>query len=223
MITLKGISHIYNSKDVKCKALTDVNIEIPTNKFIVISGQSGSGKTTLMNIIGSLMKPSSGEVMFDEKNIYEMNGKELSAFRRDNIGFIFQNFFLENAFTSLENIYIPLFLNEKLNESERKQRAVELLTLMGLEEKQYNLPTQLSGGECQRVAIARALANNPQYLIADEPTGNLDSKNGEKIISILRQQIEHGRTVILVTHNKSYIQKNDVVFEISDGKVIRKD
>jgi putative ABC transport system ATP-binding protein len=219
MIELSNINHVYSGKFTLFTALYNVNIKIPESNFVILLGQSGSGKTTLLNIIAGLMKPTSGTVIHNGQNIYNLSNKELTEFRKDNIGFVFQNYFLENNFTALENVLIPLFLNKKLSIEELYLRAKNVLALVGLEEKIDNKPTQLSGGECQRVAIARALVNNPQVLIADEPTGNLDSKNGDSIVELLRSQVDNKRTVIMVTHNPKYIQDSDIVFEIEDGKI----
>lgn len=193
--------------------------EIPDGKFVMLLGQSGSGKTTLLNIIGGMMKPTSGEVFFNGESIYEKSLKELCKYRSKNIGFIFQNFFLENAYTARENVMVPLLLNRELNKADRESRIKGILDRVGLAEAINKKPTELSGGECQRVSIARALVNDPKLIIADEPTGNLDSVNGDSIINLLREQVENKKTVLLVTHNERYLSYADVVFRICDGVI----
>lgn len=219
MIYAKQISHIYTNKTKEYKALSDVSFEIPNNKFVVLFGQSGSGKTTLLNILAGLLRPTVGEIVIDNKSIYAMTSNELSQFRKENIGFVFQDFFLEDCYTAKENIYIPLLLNKGLNKTQLNERVEELLSAVDLKEKGDNKPTELSGGECQRVAIARALANNPKIIIADEPTGNLDSQNGLKVIELLSEQVKLGRTVIMVTHNDEYKKYADIVIHLVDGKI----
>lgn len=220
MIKIENVDHFYKNGNNRFQALHNINLEISDGKFIMLLGQSGSGKTTLLNILSGLLKPTKGNVFFDKINICDLKDKEISIFRSQNIGFVFQNYFLENCFSSLENVMVPLFLNRKLTNIERENKAIEMLDLVGLGKKIQNKPTELSGGECQRVSIARALANDPKIIIADEPTGNLDSVNGLNIIQILKKQVTNGKTVIMVTHNTEYACFADKVIYIKDGKIL---
>lgn len=220
MIKVENVDYIYRNKKNSYKAVDNVSFIIEDGKFIILFGQSGSGKTTVLNMIGGLLKPTAGQVLFDDVEIYNLSNKDLCNFRRDNVGFIFQNYFLENCYTSAENVIVPLLLNKFKSISELKVRAASILKSVGLEGKENNRPTELSGGECQRVAIARALVNNPKYIIADEPTGNLDSINGLKIINLLKKQVSLGKTVIMVTHNELYKEYADVIISIKDGKIL---
>lgn len=218
MITICDVCHTYKPHG-DCEVLHHISLEIPDSKFVILLGQSGSGKTTLLNIIGGMMKPTSGRVLFHGESIYEKSPKELCEYRSENIGFIFQNFFLENAYTARENVMVPLLLNRGLRKADRESRIREMLERVGLAEAIDKRPTELSGGECQRVSIARALANDPKLIIADEPTGNLDSVNGDRIINLLREQVENKKTVLLVTHNEGYLSYADMVFRICDGVI----
>ncbi len=219
MIEIKNVTHVYKNNQVNFKALDNIKINIVNNRFNILFGKSGSGKTTLLNVIGGLLQPTDGEVVVNGLNIYKMNDMELSNYRKDYVGFVFQNFFLEDNFTALENVLIPLFLEMKMTKEQRTSKAIEVLERVGLGDKIYYKPTELSGGECQRVAIARALANDPTLIIADEPTGNLDAENGKMIVALLRKQIELGSTVLLVTHDSEFIENNDVVYNIVDGRI----
>jgi len=222
MLKLSRIKHIFNENlSNECEVLSNLNIEIKLNQFVVILGKSGSGKTTLLNIMGGLLKPTKGNVFFDEKDIFKFNNKEISLYRQREIGFVFQNFFLEENFSAIDNVKIPLFLNQKLSKNEINKKAYELLDEVQLKEKSKNKPNELSGGECQRVAIARALANNPTFILADEPTGNLDEITGKKIINLLRSKVNAKRTVILVTHDKDNIRKDDIVYRLDKGILIK--
>lgn len=218
MISVRNICHTYSSFP-EHEVLRNVSIEIPSGKFVVLLGQSGSGKTTLLNIIAGLMKPTSGSVVIEEESIYEKKTKELSQFRSMNVGFVFQNYFLENCYTAYENVMVPLLLNKQIDKVERSMRVEKMLEQVGLKGKGNKKPLELSGGECQRVSIARALINEPKLLIADEPTGNLDSVNGDRIMEILHKETENNKTVLLVTHNEKYVSYADVVFEIKDGQI----
>lgn len=218
MITVCDVCHTYKPRS-DCEVLHNISLEIPDSKFVMLLGQSGSGKTTLLNIIGGMMKPTSGEVFFNGESIYEKSLKELCKYRSENIGFIFQNFFLENAYTARENVMVPLLLNRELSKADRESRIKGILERVGLSDAINKRPTELSGGECQRVSIARALVNDPKLIIADEPTGNLDSVNGDSIINLLREQVENKKTVLLVTHNERYLSYADVVFRICDGVI----
>lgn len=218
MISVCDVCHTYGLRSDQ-EVLHNITFDIPDGKFVVLLGQSGSGKTTLLNIIGGMMKPTSGTVLFNGNSVYEKSQKELCAYRSENIGFIFQNFFLENAYTARENVMVPLLLNRGLSKTDRESRVTEVLGRVGLAEKINKRPTELSGGECQRVSIARALVNNPNLIIADEPTGNLDSVNGDGVIKLLCEQVKNKKTVLLVTHNERYLSCADIVFRICDGAI----
>lgn len=218
MISVCDVCHTYGLRNDQ-EVLHNISLDIPAGKFVMLLGQSGSGKTTLLNIIGGMMKPTSGTVLFNGNSVYEKSPKELCAYRSENIGFIFQNFFLENAYTARENVMVPLLLNRSMTKGDRESRVTEMLQRVGLAEKMNKRPTELSGGECQRVSIARALVNNPNLIIADEPTGNLDTVNGDSVINLLREQVKNRKTVLLVTHNERYLSYADVVFRICDGAI----
>lgn len=219
MIVVNNVSHIYNV-NIGNEILKNISLEIPDGKFVVLLGQSGSGKTTLLNIIAGLLKPTKGDIIANGENLYKKNDNELCEYRANNVGFIFQNYFLENCYTAEENVIIPLLLNSKLNAEERKVRTEKVLNDVKLGDKIDCKPSELSGGECQRISIARALANDPKIVIADEPTGNLDSVNGNIIVDILKSQTKVGKTVLMVTHNEEYIKHADIVFRILDGEII---
>ncbi len=219
MINVVNVSHRYKNGDGN-EVLHDLSFSIEDGKFVVLLGQSGSGKTTLLNIVAGLMKPSKGKVLFDGNDIYTLKPDELCKFRASNIGFVFQNYFLEKSFTAGENVLIPLLLRDDLNKEERCKKVSEVLDKVGIGEKKDMRVSELSGGECQRVSIARAVVNEPGILIADEPTGNLDSKNGDLVIKMLKSLTEEGTTVLMVTHNENYAEYADLVLRICDGNII---
>jgi putative ABC transport system ATP-binding protein len=220
MLRIHEVSHVYSKgKDIAFKALDNINATIQKGKFIILLGQSGSGKTTLLNVMAGLLRPSSGLVEYNGKDIYKLNDKEVSIFRRDNIGFVFQNYFLDSSFSALDNVKVPLFLHKDITAQQQLERAKSALAQVGLQDKINNKPTQLSGGQCQRVAIARALVNNPKFIIADEPTGNLDATSGDAIVQLLRTQVATERTVVMVTHNNRYVGECDIVYRLEDGQI----
>lgn len=219
VIKLKNISKIYgeNTK-VEFQALKNVNFEIKKGEFVAIMGPSGSGKSTLMHIIGLLDRPTRGEYLLDENEV-SLKSKEkfLAGLRGKKIGFVFQTFNLMPRSTTLQNVMLPTMYHDRKN---RVKRAKEMLKLVGLESKWRNKPTELSGGERQRVAIARALINNPEILLADEPTGNLDSKTGEEIMKLFRKlNKEKGVTIILITHDSDIAKQADRTIHIKDGEI----
>ncbi len=196
-------------------ALNDVDLEVKQGEFLAITGESGSGKTTLLNCIGSLDRPTSGKIIFNGRDITTMDDNGLSAYRRKSIGFIFQNFNLIPVLNVEENIVLPLNLD---NTPPDKEFLEELLKLTGLDVKRNNYPHELSGGQQQRVAFARALIHKPRIILADEPTGNLDSKNSREIISILKSSIKkYNQTLILITHDGSIAAQADRICRITDG------
>ena len=214
MITIKNLTKIY---DDKTKALDNISLDLDSN-FISIVGQSGSGKSTLLNIIGGIDTPTDGEVLVDELNISKLTSDELAEYRNKYIGFIFQSFYLDNSYTVLENVMMPLII-ARVDKKKRIEMAEAALDKLGILDLKDKSSSDISGGEAQRVAIARAIVNNPKIILADEPTGNLDSKNGEIVMDLLKE-ISKNRMVIMVTHNNEYTKYSDKVITISDGKVL---
>ena len=218
LIEVKNLNKIYGSGEAKVKALKNINLNIEQGEFVAIVGQSGSGKSTLLHLIGGVDIPSSGEVIIDGKNIYKLKEKELSILRRRKLGFIFQFFNLIPVLTAQGNIEMPVLLdNEKID----KKYMNELLRILGLEERKNNYPSQLSGGQQQRVSIGRALANKPSIILADEPTGNLDSKNSKEVLELLKYCAKkYNQTLILITHDINIAKSADRVITIEDGEII---
>ena len=200
---------------VEIKALSDVNLEIEKGEMVAIFGASGSGKSTLLHMLGGIDTPTSGSIFYGKDNISAMNDKKLSAFRREKTGFVFQFFNLFQELTVKQNIMVPMQLQKKKVD---KERVVELAESLGIREKLSAFPEQLSGGQQQRVAIARALINQPDLLLCDEPTGNLDEKTGQEVMELLLEAKEKwGQTIVLVTHNKEIANQADRVFKMKDG------
>ncbi|WP_294397913.1 ABC transporter ATP-binding protein [uncultured Clostridium sp.] len=218
LIEVKKLNKIYGSGEAEVKALKNINLNIEQGEFVAIVGQSGSGKSTLLHLIGGVDIPSSGEVIIDGKSIYKLKEKELSILRRRKLGFIFQFFNLIPVLTAQENIEMPVLLdNEKID----KKYMNELLRILGLEERKNNYPSQLSGGQQQRVSIGRALANKPSIILADEPTGNLDSKNSKEVLELLKYCAKkYNQTLILITHDINIAKSADRVITIEDGEII---
>lgn len=217
LIEVKNLNKIYGSGEAEVKALKNINLNIEQGEFVAIVGQSGSGKSTLLHLIGGVDIPSSGEVIIDGKNIYKLKEKELSILRRRKLGFIFQFFNLIPVLTAQENIEMPVLLdNEKID----KKYMNELLRILGLEERKNNYPSQLSGGQQQRASIGRALANKPSIILADEPTGNLDSKNSKEVLELLKYCAKkYNQTLILITHDINIAKSADRVITIEDGEI----
>lgn len=220
MIELRGASKIYKLGGEEINALDSVDLEIEQGDFLAIVGPSGSGKSTLANVIGGLDVPDSGQVLFDGQNIAEFNDKILSAYRNKKIGFIFQTFNLQPNLTALENVMVPLMLGG-VSRKKRKEIAAECLKIVDLQDRKNHFPNQLSGGQRQRAAIARALANNPEIIIADEPTGNLDSKKGAEIIAILKAlNTKNKITLIVITHDHAVAKQAKKIITMKDGKIV---
>lgn len=217
LIEVKNLNKIYGSGEAEVKALKNINLNIEQGEFVAIVGQSGSGKSTLLHLIGGVDISSSGEVIIDGKNIYKLKEKELSILRRRKLGFIFQFFNLIPVLTAQENIEMPVLLdNEKID----KKYMNELLRILGLEERKNNYPSQLSGGQQQRASIGRALANKPSIILADEPTGNLDSKNSKEVLELLKYCAKkYNQTLILITHDINIAKSADRVITIEDGEI----
>lgn len=219
LLRIKNISKQYVMDGVVFQALDDVSLTIKRGEFVAIMGPSGSGKSTLMHIIGCLDRPTSGKVFIEEHDIFTANDTELAEIRNTHIGFVFQQFNLLRRTSSLDNVMLPL-VYAKVATRERKTRAIAMLAEVGLAEKMTNFPSQLSGGQQQRVAIARALISRPSIILADEPTGNLDSKSGRDIIDILESLYTKGSTIILVTHDEDVARHAKRIIRITDGKII---
>ena len=221
MIEIKNITKTVRSGTDDLTILADVSLEIPDGQFVAITGASGSGKSTLLGLLAGLDSPSSGEILIDSENITTMNEDGLARLRSDKLGFIFQSFHLIPSLTAFENIMIPL---EIRGEKGAKERASQLLEEVGLTNRGHHYPNELSGGEQQRVAIARAFANNPKILLADEPTGNLDSRNGQHIFELMTALHDNKKTtLILVTHDQELAERAERQIRLRDGKVISDD
>ena len=217
-IELIGVTKIYQLGEEKYHALKDVNLKVGSGEFVAIMGPSGSGKSTLANIVGGLDKPDRGTVTIGGRDLAKMRDADLSRFRNEKIGFVFQSFNLKSDATALENVMLPLVLAKK-RPSERKARAKECLVQVGLGDRLQHLPSQLSGGQRQRVAIARALATRPGIIIADEPTGNLDSARGEETISMLKDLNAAGITLLVITHDPNVGRHARRIIEVLDGEL----
>ncbi|WP_234117457.1 ABC transporter ATP-binding protein [Clostridium hydrogenum] len=218
MIEVKNVSKIYKMGKERVTALNNVSLKINDGEFVAIVGPSGSGKSTLMHLVGGLDTPTAGNVYVDDKDISRLKDKEMSKYRNQTIGFVFQSFNLENTQTALENVMMPLIF-AGTSGKERKEKAKKALEMVGLGDKMKHKPTEMSGGQRQRVSIARALVNEPRIIFADEPTGNLDSKNGELIMKLLNDLNSRGYTIIMVTHNMEEAKKSKRVIKIKDGQV----
>ena len=221
IIKLKDVNKVYRTKEIETLALENVNLEIQEGEFVSIMGPSGCGKSTLLNIIGLLDQPSSGNVSILNDNTENMNDSRLSEFRNRNIGFVFQSFHLIPSLNVAENVALPLIYRSGLSQKERNRKIEEVLTKLGLSHRMRHLPGQLSGGQCQRVALARAIVGDPKIVLADEPTGNLDSKMGQEVMDILHQlNKEDGRTIVMVTHNEQQARETDRIIRFFDGRQI---
>lgn len=220
IIRIENVKKTYRMGDVEFDAIVNVNLDIKKGDFVAIVGPSGSGKSTLMHIIGLLDSPTSGKVYLNEKDVSSTTQEEQAVLRNKHIGFVFQLFNLLARTSSKDNVEMPL-VYAGLGSNKRRQRALEVLKLVDLEDKADNLPSQLSGGQQQRVAIARALVNSPDLILADEPTGNLDSKSGKEILDLLIDLNKKGNTVVLVTHDLSIASKAKRIIELMDGKIVK--
>ncbi|HXK75470.1 MAG TPA: ABC transporter ATP-binding protein [Bacteroidaceae bacterium] len=222
MITLENINKVYRTSEIETQALENVHIHVNKGEFLSIMGPSGCGKSTLLNIMGLLDTPTSGELIIDNVNITSLGDKAAAKFRNQNLGFIFQSFHLIHSLNILDNVELPLLYRKGLSSKERTEKAKAILEKVGLSHRMHHMPTQLSGGQCQRVAIARAMIGDPKILLADEPTGNLDSKMGTEIMDLLHQfNEEDNRTVIMVTHNELQAKQTDRTIRFFDGRQIK--
>ncbi|MRT91823.1 ABC transporter ATP-binding protein [Ancylomarina sp. 16SWW S1-10-2] len=219
MIKTNNLVKKFRTDDVETTALNNVNLEINEGEFVAIMGPSGCGKSTLLNILGLLDTPTSGELFFNQEQVEHYSERQQTKLRKNNIGFVFQSFNLIEELTVYENIELPL-LYMKVSSSERKRRVNEALERMKITHRAKHFPQQLSGGQQQRTAIARAVITNPKLILADEPTGNLDSANGEEVMNLLTQLNENGTTIVMVTHSPSDADSSNRIIQLFDGHII---
>lgn len=219
MLKIENITKSFANGDEQVQALANVSLQIKANEFVAFMGSSGSGKSTLMNILGCLDSPSSGQYWLNGDNIAELSDQALSQIRNQHIGFIFQTFHLLPKLSALENVKLPLRYSD-LSDQQAQHRALELLTRVGLEHRIHHRPFEMSGGQRQRVAIARALINQPSVILADEPTGNLDSKTSLEIMNLLTELHQQGQTIVMVTHEDDIAQYAQRVVTMKDGQIV---
>lgn len=222
VIETRNLTKIYHMGDVEVRALSGIDLQIAKGEFVAIMGASGSGKSTLMNLIGCLDKPTSGDYLLDGISTGKLSPNEYADIRNQKIGFVFQGFNLLSRTNALENVELPLMYKRKDHVKDMRKKAIDALTRVGLSERIYHEPNQLSGGQQQRVAIARALVNDPAIILADEPTGNLDSRTSIEVFSLFQELNNEGITVILVTHERDFARYARRIVELRDGQ-IRKD
>lgn len=219
LLKLKNVSKIFQLDGIEVKALENISFEVEKGEFLAIMGPSGSGKSTLMYLMGCLDSPSSGKVFFRGKDIFGLSEKELAKIRNEKIGFVFQMFNLLPRTSALANVELPLIYSG-LSKNEREKRAKEVLSYLGLQERLAHFPSQLSGGEQQRVAIARALVTKPDIILADEPTGNVDSQTAREIMETIKKLNQEGNTVVVVTHDKDVAKYAKRIIKIHDGRIV---
>ena len=219
VLEIKDLIKDYYHKEKKIEVLKSLSYDFEKGKFYGIMGHSGSGKTTLFNIIGTIDKEYNGNILVNSKNISNLNDEDMASLRNLEIGFVFQDFFLDEGLTALENVIVPMIINENIPKEEREVIAKKLLKEVGMEDREKHFPKELSGGEKQRVAIARALSNNPNILLCDEPTGNLDEETENKIFTLLKNLSKSGKCVIVVSHSNEVKSYADVMLYLKDGKL----
>lgn len=219
IIKLNQLYKIYHCADNEVHALDGISLQIENGEYVAIIGSSGSGKSTLMNMIGCLDRPTEGQYYFNDMDVSNLNDNRLSQIRNKEIGFIFQSYNLIGSLSALENVELPL-MYRKLNKAERRKAASEALKIVGMENRMHHRPSQLSGGQQQRVAIARAIASQPSVILADEPTGNLDSNSGRDVTEIIERLNKDGKTVVIITHDNEMAQRANRIIRIKDGQII---
>ena len=217
IIKLEGITKVYRTTEVETTALENVNLTVRKGEFLSIMGPSGCGKSTLLNLMGLLDLPEKGKILINEAETTRMKDSEMAEFRNKMLGFVFQSFHLINSLSVLDNVELPLLYRNSTGKS-RREAAEKVLEKVGLSHRMRHLPTQLSGGQCQRVALARAIVGNPQIILADEPTGNLDSKMGSEIMELLFQLNEDGTTIVMVTHDEHIAESTQRIVRFFDGR-----
>lgn len=219
MISIQNLSKVYRTEEIETTALHELNLEVKEGEFVSIMGESGCGKSTLLNVIGLLDSPSSGKYEFNGTEVSAFNEQKRADYRKQNMGFVFQNFNLIDELSVFENVELPL-IYLKIPKSERKEKVTQILERVGIGHRAKHFPQQLSGGQQQRVAIARALVAQPKLILADEPTGNLDSKNGKEVMELLTQLNELGTTIVMVTHSQHDANFSSRTIRLLDGKVV---
>lgn len=220
LLTTKSLSKTYIMGDIQVHALRHVNLEVQKGDFIAIMGASGSGKTTFMNLLGCLDKPSEGEYILDDIPVHQMNEDDLTVIRNQKIGYVFQSFYLLPRTTALENVELPLLYCRKCSLHDRHQKAMKALEIVNIADRAKHYPNQLSGGQQQRVAIARAIVNDPSFILADEPTGNLDTRTSIEVMAVFQQLHANGKTIVLVTHEPDIAQYAQRHITFKDGRII---
>ena len=218
-MNIENVCKVYKTKNDEVKALDNVSYEFKPGKLYAIMGHSGSGKSTLISILGLIETLTSGRITINNKDISKLKDDELANLRMKYIGFVFQDFYLDEHLKAYENVLLPMLINKEIKESDRKEKALKLLTDLGLNERINHYPKELSGGECQRVAIARSLANDPKIILADEPTGNLDEENEKLVFETLNDLAKKGKCVIVVTHSEEIKKYADEILKITKGKL----
>ena len=222
IIKLSGINKVYRTNEIETLALENVNLTVDKGEFVSIMGPSGCGKSTLLNVIGLLDEPTSGTIEIDGEVLGRMKDARLAAFRNAKLGFVFQSFHLINSLNVLDNVELPLLYRSGIKSAERTRLAKDVLERVGLSHRMKHRPSQLSGGQCQRVAIARAIVGNPEIILADEPTGNLDSKMGAEVMELLHDLNKtDGRTIVMVTHNEEQARMTDRIIRFFDGRQVQ--
>lgn len=221
IITLEGINKVYRTKEIETTALENINFNVAKGEFVSVMGQSGCGKSTLLNIIGLLDRPTAGTVTLLGQNCNALGDSALSHFRNSNLGFVFQSFHLIPSLNVEANVELPLDYASGISGAERRRRVDEVLERLGLSHRKKHMPSQLSGGQCQRVAIARAIVSRPSIVLADEPTGNLDSRMGAEVMDLLHSlNKDDGITIVMVTHNEAQARQTDRIIRFFDGRII---